>query len=49
VPVQSLAGGFASVKIGVSAWPTGDWTFKGLEASGWIEGFISGEAGTSVW
>jgi hypothetical protein len=24
VPVQSLAGGFASVKIGVSAWPTGD-------------------------
>jgi hypothetical protein len=38
-----------SVKVGVSAWPIGDWTLKGLEASGWIEGFISGEAGASVW
>jgi hypothetical protein len=35
--------------VGVSAWLIGDWTLKGLEASGWIEGFISGEAGISVW
>jgi hypothetical protein len=34
--------------VGVSAWPIGDWTLKGLEVSGWIEGFISGEAGISV-
>jgi hypothetical protein len=34
--------------VGFSAWPIGDWTLKGLEASDWIEGFISGEAGISV-
>jgi hypothetical protein len=35
--------------VGFSAWLIGDWTLKGLEASGWIEGFISGGAGISVW
>jgi hypothetical protein len=32
----------------VSAWLIGDWTLEGLEVSGWIEGFISGEAGIST-
>jgi hypothetical protein len=35
--------------VGFSAWLIGDWTLKGLEASGWIEVFISGGAGISVW
>jgi hypothetical protein len=35
--------------VGFSAWPIGDWTLKGLGASDWIEGFISGEAGASEW
>jgi hypothetical protein len=35
--------------VGFSAWPVGNWTLKGLEASNWIEGFISGEAGASDW
>jgi hypothetical protein len=35
--------------IGFSARPIGDWALKGLEASDWIEGFISGEAGDPVW
>jgi hypothetical protein len=35
--------------VGLSAWPIGDWTLRGLEASDWIEGFTSGEAGASVW
>jgi hypothetical protein len=43
-----LAGEELGSPVDVSAWPMGYWALEGLDGSGWIGKFTSGEVGVSV-